>query len=86
LLLPLLLVVSCSCSVSVSADRSGGGRGNGTQTTQFRSGDELRAYRRIVARMDRLKKKSVKTIQASCLIPRAPIASFCLAIFADFFG
>uniref|UniRef100_A0ACD5VMA1 Uncharacterized protein n=1 Tax=Avena sativa TaxID=4498 RepID=A0ACD5VMA1_AVESA len=67
-LVPLLLaLLVASCSWSVSADKSGGGgkgKGNGTQTTLFRSGDELRAYRRIVARMDRLKKASVKTIQS----------------------
>ncbi|CAM0879768.1 unnamed protein product [Alopecurus aequalis] len=66
-LLLLLLVASCSWrSVGASADRSGGGGGggNGTRTAQFRSGDELRAYRRIVARMDRMKKASVKTIQS----------------------
>ncbi|KAM0860743.1 hypothetical protein ACQ4PT_046341 [Festuca glaucescens] len=57
-LLLVLFVASCSWSASASADRSGG---NGTQ---FRSGDELRAYRRILARMDRLKKASVKTIQS----------------------
>ncbi|XP_047059212.1 uncharacterized protein LOC124665901 [Lolium rigidum] len=60
-LLLVLFVASCSWSASASPDRSGG---NGTQTTQFRSGDELRAYRRILARMDRLKKASVKTIQS----------------------
>jgi hypothetical protein len=95
---PLLLVLFvASCSWSASADRSGGGGGNGTQTTQFRSGDELRAYRRILARMDRLKKASVKTIQASFSI--LPATVFCggalaisacicvrLAIIADFFG
>uniref|UniRef100_A0ACD5VBI1 Uncharacterized protein n=1 Tax=Avena sativa TaxID=4498 RepID=A0ACD5VBI1_AVESA len=65
-LVPLLLaLLVASCSWSVEAGKGGGGRGNGTQTTQlFRSGDELRAYRRIVARMDRLKKASVKTIQS----------------------
>ncbi|XBI25144.1 hypothetical protein VPH35_050122 [Triticum aestivum] len=62
LLLLALLVVSCALSVSASG---GGGRGNGTRTAEFRSGDELRAYRSIVARMDKMKKASVKTIQSA---------------------
>ena len=62
LLLLALLVVSCALSVSASG---GGGRGNGTRTAEFRSGDELRAYQSIVARMDKMKKASVKTIQVS---------------------
>jgi hypothetical protein len=83
---PLLLVLFvASCSWSASAERSsGGGRGNGTQTTQFRSGDELRAYRKILVRMDRLKKASVKTIQASFSILPATVfcGGLCLAISA----
>ena len=89
LLVLFLFVASCSWSVAASADGSGGG-GNGTRTAQFRSGYELRAYRRIVARMDRMEKASVKTIQASCFLLRVPVAAhvgdllatFCLAISA----
>lgn len=72
-LLLVLLVVSCS---SVSA--SGGARGNGTRTTEFRSGDELRAYRSIVARMDKMKKASVKTIQVSVFASSACTGHSCL--------
>ncbi|EMS63547.1 hypothetical protein TRIUR3_27507 [Triticum urartu] len=75
-LLLVLLVVSCS---SVSA--SGGGRGNSTRTTEFRSGDELREYQSILAKMDKMKKASVKTIQASVGFPSFACAcSSCLPV------
>lgn len=60
---PLLALLAVSCALSVSA--SGGAGGNGTRTAEFRSGDELRAYRTILARMVRMNKASVKTIQSS---------------------
>jgi hypothetical protein len=55
----LLLLASSSCLASAKH------RGNGTTTTvPFHGKDELRRYRKIMAQVARLKKASVKTIQA----------------------
>ncbi|TVU21606.1 hypothetical protein EJB05_31255 [Eragrostis curvula] len=59
-LVPLLLLFLVSSSPAAFADA----KKNGTEQTIFRSGDELLAYKKIMARMARMEKACNKTIQS----------------------